>query len=266
MQFTVCVLLYGDHPQLAERVLRSLSRNAWRDKFQLRIGRNNLSRESLQVARNFGTNTHSDTIYYDGEAPFYKYPLMRIMLHKPAITTPYTMWFDDDSWVAADAPDDWFEQIERHIVANDLHVIGAPYFLKLRGNQHQWIEDQPWYTGKPVGVNHRVNFITGGWLTLRTELVQKFDWPPPAILHNGGDVMLGALCAQQNLRMGKFTNAVCINADQTGVCSTAVRRGASLSPVGVDYKRLPQPTTTPPQAIEPIGPTEWLNLFDGRNL
>ena len=43
MRFTVCVLLFGDYTQLAERVLSSLSRPAWRDKFQLRIGCNKIA-------------------------------------------------------------------------------------------------------------------------------------------------------------------------------------------------------------------------------
>ena len=259
MKFTVCVLLYGDYPDLVERVLGGLSRPAWRDTFQCRVGFNNLSERSYVIASDHIRRAFPATMSYTGKTPFYKYPLMRRMLHESTVTTPYTLWFDDDSWVMSNAPDDWFEQIETCMETKKLHVAGAPYFVHLRGNQHMWIEDQPWYTGKEVSPRQSMDFITGGWLALRTELLYRFDWPVPDISHNGGDVMLGALCKQQGLRIGKFTNNLGINANDTGKCSTAKRRGAAITPVGVDYARKEK-------IIAVVEPNEWLRLFDGRGI
>jgi hypothetical protein len=169
------------------------------------------------------------------------------------------MWFDDDSWVLPSAPDDWFEQVEQCMLTKQLDVAGAPYFVHLRGKQHDWITDQPWYNGKTVKPKQRVDFITGGWLTLCTTLITRFGWPPSSVIHNGGDVMLGALCHQQDLKIGKFTAYLGINANDTGKCSTARRRGASLQPIGVDYIRGEQP-------IDVVEEGDWLNLIDGRRI
>ena len=68
--------------------------------------------------------------------------------------------------------------------------------------------------------------------------------------------MLGVLCRQQKLKFGRFVDHVHINADATGRCSSAMRRGASLAPVGTDYQ---------PVALT-VKPANWLNLLDGRSL
>jgi hypothetical protein len=222
---------------------------------------NKLSRQSVDVVQAYQASAFNNAQQYIGRPPFYKYPLMRAMFHERPIETPYTLWFDDDSWIKTSAPDDWFERLEQHMHTKQLHVAGARYWIHLRGNQHLWIADQPWYTGKPVSPRMKVDFITGGWLALRTHLIYKYDWPSSDIVHNGGDVMLGALCHQQDLTIGNFTEHLAINADQqTAKCSSANRRGASLTPAGVDYKR---PEERP---INEVADNEWMRLFDGRNI
>ena len=102
---------------------------------------------------------------------------MREMFHSPPpIITPYTMIpFDDDSWVSPHAPDNWFELIDSKMHDNDFAVVGAPYHVNLRGNQHQWIKDQSWYTGVvDVAAQAKVEFITGGWMTLWTSLITHY--------------------------------------------------------------------------------------------
>lgn len=256
---TVCVLLYGDFPKLARRVLHSLSREAWRDNIYLRVGQNQLSAESTAIVRAYGSNIFKRLIWYTGLPPYYKYPMMQKMIFAPRIETTYTMWFDDDSWIADTAVDDWFTQLEAYMTKEGLYVAGAPYTQNLRGDQHLWIAQQPWYRGKPVKPAQRMPFITGGWLIVRTELFYKYSWPPDDLLHNGGDVMLGALCQQQGLKIGKFTDHICINANDGGRCSTSATRGAKLQPVGTVLTKVP--------GNPPVQPTtqSWLSLFDGRN-
>ena len=70
--------------------------------------------------------------------------------------------------------------------------------------------------------------------------------------------MLGELARQQGYRLGNFTTGLAINANESKKCSSSPRRGAHLSPVGVDYRRQTKPVESNPNA--------WLNFLDGRDL
>ena len=235
-EFTVCALFFGPHADLAERLLTSLSGLVVPANTQFRLGLNRVSTETaLEVVafKNRTTSRGASVLTYQGKPPYWKYPLMRRMFHESPITTPYVMWFDDDSWIDPAAPPDLFVRIAHTMQTHD--IIGAPYVMTLRGGQRAWVEDQPWYTGQHI--QHTVSFITGGWFTIKTEILMKHDWPPACFEHNGGDVMLGAMCQQQRYKMGRFTHGLHINARPGGTCSSAPRRGASQDPIGFDYRR-----------------------------
>jgi hypothetical protein len=229
--FTVCALFYGDHPDLAQRLLgESLSRPEWPSDLWFRLGINNVSTATEEIVWGFHAMNQRCTVF-KGVDPYWKYPLMRRMLHDSTIKTPSVIWFDDDSWIDDDAPRDLFQQIAEKLKTH--HVLGAPYYKYLEGGQADWIKAQPWYNGKPV--HNKVDFITGGFLALRTELLMKHDWPPANFEHNGGDVMLGELCYQHGYRIGSFRRGLHINAKPGGKCSSSPRRGFSQQPIGVDY-------------------------------
>ena len=238
--FTVCVLLYGDHPELARRVLRSLNRPEWHDWFNLRVGFNNVSDNMFfaagEQAAFFGQDANNPKIpvqaSYVGKEPFVKYPLMKRMFHDDPITTPYTMWFDDDSWVFDAAPANWFELVFRRMV--DADMLGAVWYIPYQGQQREFIKRYSWYTGKQ---RERFEFATGGWWTIRTDIINHWKWPPPELHHNGGDALLGELMFQQGYRLRNFSAHLGINADSTGKCSTAKRRGHSETPIGVRMPR-----------------------------
>ncbi len=259
-RFTICCLFYGNHPELAERLLRSLDRPGWSDDIDIRIGLNDVSDGTRRLIHNFASRIPIIDIYA-GNPPYHKYPLMRQMVHdqpecthrsRPEIETPYTMWFDDDSWVLPSArtssnslgESSWLNLVAQKLQTHEM--IGAPYVQHLRGMQHQFIEDQPWYNGRPVRHRQKVSFITGGWFTIKTGILMQHDWPPVGFEHNGGDVMLGELCRQHGYRLGKFTIGLAINAEfPSRKCSSAKRRGFSQDPIGVDYVRpKPQPVLT----------------------
>jgi hypothetical protein len=81
-------------------------------------------------------------------------------------------------------------------------------------------------------------FITGGWWTIRTDIIRKWHWPTLDIKHNGGDMMLGELCRQQNYKMKNFDHGVGINAKMGSErASSAPRRGRSTKLVGELYQR-----------------------------
>jgi len=257
-QFTVCVLLYGNYPELLNRCLDSLSNPEWYPWFNLRIGWQGLGVQSetdllshvakWQTAKLRGTCRDPLEMCLKGHSPFFKYPTMRRMFYEMPIKTPYIMWFDDDSFINTCA-NGFFRGIQDFMEygarkrkpdgtltpADTADMIGAKYVMALRGNQRQYIEDQPWYAGKPIA--RRPGFITGGWWTIRTPIIQQWNWPSEDLQHNGGDLLLGELCHQQGYRIKHFTKGLGINCDASGRCSTAPRRGHSQDPCGTNYVR-----------------------------
>jgi len=242
--FTICVLVYGDHAPLARRCLSSIL-TLPRQQFKLRIGLNAASDETQAYVGELITqgDVASRACYFSDEN-VYKYPMMRRMFYDPdnPLDTPYVMWFDDDSYVIteqAHRPNPnrvrpWLDAVRAKIA--DADMIGSLYTMNLGGNQAAWVRDQNWYNQKAVADKRRVRFATGGWWTIRRELLEKHDWPPLALEHRGGDVMLGELCRQQDYRLEHFNHGVAINADEHGRESEADRRGFNQDPVGWHYE------------------------------
>ena len=111
-------------------------------------------------------------------------------------------------------------------------MVGAIYRMPVQGEQAAWIYRQPWYNGKLLPPGYKFTFATGSFWGIRTRILQQWDWPVPALTHNGGDTMLGELCRQQDYRLKPFKQGVWVNADQDGRESKAPRRGASHPPLG----------------------------------
>jgi hypothetical protein len=239
--FTVCCLMHGDHPELAERLLKPFARQDY-NLFDLRVCFNGCSPAMESVAAGLISQLQQLGLRvdrYDGNEPYYKYPEMWYLFHEPpGLETRFTMWFDDDSFILPGAPRDWFHRVGTALGRH--HMVGAIYGWKhWSETERDWIEDQPWYSGKSVRKPHVPHFCTGGWWGIRTSVLHAWEWPSKALQHEGGDVMLGELCRQQGYKLGKFTDHIGINADDAGRCSKAPRRGASgkTKRVGVGYER-----------------------------
>lgn len=230
--FTVCVLLYGDYPELARRCLGSLTRFVEHGAIHsLRIGCNATgAKTDAYIAALVKQYPHIVFVNHSTTNRL-KYPVMRELFTAPALETEFTVWFDDDSWIQESAPADYFVQLAAAMRNADM--VGSLWKMQLRGKQAEWVCSRKWYTGKPVAERHVVKFATGGWWTIRTEVLRRWSWPEQDIRHRGGDVMLGELCRQQELRLVQFTKHVAINADDSGVCSSSKRRGYDEDPVGV---------------------------------
>lgn len=226
--FTVCVLLYGDYPKLAERVLRPFTRPEFHPFFDLRVGANAISDATREHLMMPGLPSY---LLYNDEGITTKYPRMRQMFHN--MKTPYAMWFDDDSWIHDNAPADWFTRIQQAL-ADGTDMLGSIWKMSLIGGQRAFIQAQPWYNGKVIPQS--IPFITGGWWAINADIIRKHDWPMPQLNHRGGDVMLGHLMHQQGYRITNFQKFVSINADDTGVCSSSPRRGFDEKPIGVEYQ------------------------------
>lgn len=259
-QVTVCVLLYSDFPDLAARCLGPrLLELAQAKLIDLRIGLNAVGKNTDRLIRDIWGRGLVHKIYRHAENKN-KYPVMREMFYDPAtpITTPYVMWFDDDSCLvnSRESATDWLQRVLKEMQTAD--QIGAFYTQYLKGNQHLWIQAQPWYTGNPViSAGDKPPFITGGWWTIRTELLKRYNWPIPELNHNGGDQLLSVLLAQQGHRLKQFRDGVWINADASGRESKALRRGTDhrLTPLGWDFQPgktiAPATPATPPVPVAP---------------
>lgn len=267
-QVTACVLLYGDYPQLAARCLgpRLLALVESGD-IELRVGTNAIGKNTDRLLRDvFGRGLIRKI--YKNEINRNKYPVMRDMFHDPdaPITTPYIMWFDDDSCLVDNgtSPQRWLSLVLDQFNGGFCEQLGSLYTMPLVGNQHLWMQAQPWYTGRiQLAKEQSCRFCTGGWWVTPTEIIQKFNWPIPELNHNGGDLLFSQILQQQGMTLKGLTDSirkgVWINANDKGKESAASRRGTDhrRTPIGWDYTpnepaTLPKPPTPPPAPPQTI--------------
>lgn len=250
---TIAVLFYGDYPDLARRVLPSLCTIALYCPVELRIGCNACSAETLSIVESyrkyFAAKDLSERILLEVSSEnIYKYPMMRRLIDLKPLPSLF-MWFDDDSYITSPDPIRWAETVLNRM--NRCDMLGSIYTIRLQGNQHLWIQDQPWYKGKPVAPGKRVRFATGGWWCVRSQVLYAFNYPFPDLRHRGGDVMLGEALFQNDYRLDHFNEGVAINADAEGRESKSPRRGYDELPVGVRY----QPSSTDSSPSSPSPPS-----------
>lgn len=201
--FSVCALLYGDYPDLARKLLNSLRILTYVQ--DVRLGLNQVSAETQDCVHRWASEQcrHRPVYLYGAEdgSNLGKYPLMRQMLRDRTIADK-VMWFDDDSYLDAAVGTGWWEQADA-IVRNKTQI-GALHWIMQRGRQHEVIKRQPWFTGKPINARHRFHFATGGWWVAKSRFLLDWDYPFPALHHNGGDSILGELIRQQGGTLGSF--------------------------------------------------------------
>jgi hypothetical protein len=205
--------------------MRSIFKTVALEQLELRIAMNAPSDRIRKWVGNW-----ADMAYvYDSHQNILKYPMMRKMFYDdPPITTPYVMWFDDDSYLNGFEIDKhknalWLPRVEAAMQTYDL--IGAPFVCPWQGNQRDWVAQQPWYTNRPL--RDKTHFCVGGWWCANMELLRAVNYPWPELTHNGGDTMLGECAYQQNWRVGNFRDGVVINANLQGKEAAAPRRGFS---------------------------------------
>jgi hypothetical protein len=221
--FSVCTLLYGDHTDLAKRLLDSLSKPS--KVLDFRIGLNAVSPATYQVVRDWiATNSRrikTPVYLYEGSNSenLGKYPLMRQMLYDNLRPIgPRVMWFDDDSYLDATSGDSWWHSTLD--ASNDKTQLGAVHYIMQRGRQHEVIKQQDWYTGKPVNARHRFTFVTGGWWVAQSCFLKKWDYPFWGLYHNGGDSIFGELVRQQAGSLYHFSTGClchCESCNKTGI-------------------------------------------------
>lgn len=231
----VCILFYGADDycdDLGRRVLNAPMRQLAEENIEFRFGLNAVGPRRSAYLRAMAEDFFNDAIVAESAENIYKYPLMRRMFQAAPLRAPLTMWFDDNSHLDPEMDVGvWVERVKKHMRYCDM--IGSVYTQGLVGNQARWICSQPWYSGKNPGPY--VKYAAGGWWTIKTDVLQQFDWPVSEIKHHGGDAMLGELIYQQDLQLCHFRDHVMIQTNDSGVEAATVRRGTDGVPVGFDY-------------------------------
>lgn len=254
MDFSVCVLLYGDHASLAARCLNSIASGTVRRVRDYRVGLNAVSAETRNFAYAWAEERRKAGIpVYIFETPInrYKYPIMRRMLYtEPPIPKPadLIMWFDDDSYLTNEDPD-WIDKV--YEVASTHDVVGQyGWEMPMQGRQWNWIMSQMWFNetvGPPQpGKSNRpaFRFVQGAWWVARRAFLAAHNYPWPELRHNGGDSMLGEMCRHVGAKMARFDEGVRINADADGNHSKATRRGDTTDErIGAKYDGTPLDTS-----------------------
>ncbi len=266
--FTICVLLYGDYPELAKRCLNSIVALPNPEKWELRIGTNTVCKETMEYVNELFDRQSKLPSWrirtYTSATNKGKYPMMRWMLYDPCkpVTSPYVMWFDDDSFIKTPT-EEWLSSAEQNVSEADM--VGKLMTTLLSGNQPTWITQQPWYKGKLVSLTARgtpfiPKFAVGGWWMAKFKMLKDLDWPPHNIIHRGGDYMLGEAIRQNDYKLLNYHAGVAINANDRGEDDVALRRGLDPLPCGVDYD--PPATVVLHEATKTIPP----RLLDYANI
>lgn len=245
MYFSVNALFYGDYPKYARKLLQSLHENLeWHLVSDVKLGLNEVCQETLDMAFDFGKKFSKPCHIFLPDRNVYKYPLMSQMVHASPVELPaYTMWFDDDSALKRY---DVLQNIRSIFSSSpEIWMAGHVWTKRFVGYQRGWVASRPWYTGKKWATSSGkevYRFVTGGWWTIRTEVLTKWNWPDKDIIHNGGDTNLGELIRQQGGKLKSWKRGLDINSKLSGGYSNAPSRGEVFKPVG---------------AADPNGPADY---------
>jgi hypothetical protein len=222
-KLTLFVLCYGDHLDLAERCIESIVNTLPKERFDLRVA---LNQPSPELATYVGSlhNAGIVTKVYPDHGDRKKYPAMRQMFWDEAcpIRTPYVCWFDDDSWCRQA---NWAALLAKTITANHQHggrLYGAWHYHDLMTVKRQnplaqgekWFRNALWWRGKNLytGSGKRIAsngsqivFASGGFWALATHVIREANIPDERLVHNGGDITIGAQVTQAGYKVVDFS-------------------------------------------------------------
>ena len=214
---TICVLAYGPHASLAERLLGSLYTHTDPGLFYLRAGLNEAGPATRKLFRDYSRQFKNVTLFVEPKNVF-KYPMMRRMFYEPPLAMRWTIWCDDDTHFTRP---DWLQRLGLRIECSpDVSMWGKPYVLWRRDKFIlDWIRAAPWYRGlrclrgkDPNGKDAaKFSFATGGFWAIRTEVLRQLNWPDSRLVHVTGDFLLGEALRQNRLTIGRFDYGVNIN-------------------------------------------------------
>ena len=212
----VFALLYGDHPELHQRLVASLERSV-PEEAQVWLWLNEVCRSTrdrlLPAKLKPGWRTFVSSVNVK------KYPAMRAMFGEARRDDGwnFAVWFDDDSHIAAP---DWWARWQAYVSkkmgdpGEGPLYIGQPWFLHYTPGQWRAVMQARWFKGRPAEVikgRPAVTFATGGYWWLSRSSLEALDWPDPRLNHNGGDHLLAQAVRQQGWKFQKYDYGVKVN-------------------------------------------------------
>ncbi len=215
----VHALLYGDHPELHERLLDGF-RRAVPERVPVRLWCNQPGASSLRLLEARRRPGWTVTLREDNVP---KYAAMRAMFGELA-GEDWVVWFDDDSWIEAA---DWYPVMLDAIRPPEVCYVGQRWGAHHLEGQWDFVRAAPWFRGLEPPLHEgkpAVWFAQGAYWWLRSDLRRAIDWPDPRLRHNGGDTLLGEAVRQQGRALTPCAYGVRVN--------DAPRRGLSERPAG----------------------------------
>ena len=216
----IFALFYGDFFPLHVRLLDSLRRSLPSDA-ALVFWCNQVPERTKDHIQNLGFS-RLECIFSPENVP--KYKAMRKMFLQP-IEEQWIVWFDDDSYAINPG---WVELTGRYIeskAAENICYTGQKWFLHWRPGQWDFVKASKWFKGLPpclIRGKPGVNFATGGYWWLRTDVLRLTGFPDERFSHRG-DLMLAEAVRQQGLPFHSFCEGVKINdAKRRGIVEKAI--------------------------------------------
>jgi GT2 family glycosyltransferase len=251
---TICVLTFGDYPDLARRAIGSILAHCPRSGYRFIVGANAVADETcsfLESARNSGGIDHLIV----SKRNINKCPMMRRMFER--VETELVWWFDDDSYILdASAFGHWRRCAERAsartVMWGKVAVCDHPSaFAPDLPDAVAFVRSADWYCGLTppswkVGGRGEFDFqgrgtgdgrwffILGSCWMIRTRTIRALNWPDRRLLKLGDDVFLGEAIRQHGWLLQ--------NLDEPGVAiDSEPRRGSigSFSAPSADHYGAP---------------------------
>ena len=236
---TICLLTFGDYPDLTRRAIGSILAHCPRSGYRLIVGANAVGEETCSFLRWLRHSGAIDRLIVS-KRNINKCPMMRRMFEH--VETELIWWFDDDSYIADPAAfGRWRRCAERAsaqtVMWGKVAVCDHPSaFAPDLPDAVSFVRSADWYRGltppswkvggrgdfdfqgRGTG-DGRWFFILGGCWMIRTRTIRALNWPDRRLLKLGDDVFLGEAIRQHGW--------VLQNVDEPGVAiDTEPRRGS----------------------------------------
>jgi hypothetical protein len=213
---TICILMYGDYPDMHRACLGSILKTTSPKRRQIRIVTNELCLQTRGWLDKLQAEGQLHTLIHNADN-MKKYPAMSQLFCDPnnPIETNWIVWFDDDS--IANRDPDWYTSLAIKITneyPKKARMVGDLRFWTFNPAQIAWARSRPWWRNRylqtrqkqPAPNGQVVWFAAGGFWALETETMRQAMIPDPEIGHNGGDYMLGLQVWQQGHRTAAWNH------------------------------------------------------------
>ena len=228
----ICVLTYGDYPQLARRCLDSIFKHCDRSLYRLVVGANEVGARTKRYLQRLHQCGAIDRLILS-PVNLHKCPMMRCMFK--GLTNEFVWWFDDDSHVIEKTA--LTRRLEQARMDSPEVVIWGGLYLTNHigvswgnGDAVPFVRTASWYRGltppfwapggkgefdfqgRSTGDGHW-NFVPGGNWFIRSAALRQLDWPDRRLRILADDVLLCEAVRQQGWRLGNISDCGVVVSD-----------------------------------------------------